>query len=344
MHLFGGVKLKISLLGSGSWGTAIAVLLSNNHDVILWSHQENKANTIINDKENKEYLPGIKLSDNIIITSDLNKISSSDMIVLAVPSKFIRETARKISPIINENAIIVNLSKGLEEGTLLRLSEVIREELPIKTRIAVLSGPSHAEEVSKGIPTAVVAASNDIEIAKIVQSVFMGPTFRVYTNIDMVGVELGGAIKNVIALAAGMSDGLGNGDNTKAALMTRGIVEAGRLGVAMGGNPKTLNGLAGVGDLIVTCTSMHSRNRRAGILLGKGKTLDETLNEIHMVVEGVNTAKAAYDLSVKYNVDMPITYEINQTLFSNKNPKTAVFDLMTRNKTMENIEDFDEFS
>jgi len=327
--------MKISIIGSGSWGTALAVLLSNNgHNVVLWSRLMEKAQKIARDKENKEYLPGVVLSENIKVTYIDEDIKNSDMIVFAVPSKAVRETAKRFFPYIEKNQIIVNVAKGIEEGSLLRLSQVIREIIPF-CGIAVLSGPSHAEEVGKGLVTACVAASEDIEIAEEVQKVFMSPVFRVYTNTDIIGVEIGGALKNLIALAAGISDGVGFGDNSKAALMTRGIVEISRLGVVMGGKAETFSGLSCVGDLIVTCTSKHSRNRMAGMLLGKGKSLADTLKEVHMVVEGVNTAKAAYDLSVKYNVNMPITKEVYDVLFFGQDTKQAVVNLMTRDKTAE---------
>ena len=326
---------KISVIGSGSWGTALAVLLSKNgHNVILWSRVKEKAKKIAEDKENKEYLPCIILSDNINVTYRDSDILKSNMIILAVPSKAVRETTKKFLPYLLENQIIVNVAKGIEEGSLLRLSQVIKETAPF-CRVGVLSGPSHAEEVGKGMVAACVAASESIEVAEEIQRMFMNPTFRVYTNTDIIGVEIGGALKNLIALAAGISDGVGFGDNSKAALMTRGIVEISRLGVAMGGKAETFSGLSGIGDLIVTCTSKHSRNRMAGILLGKGMSLEETLKEVHMVVEGVNTAKAAYDLSVKYNVNMPITKEIYDVLFFGQDTKQAVVNLMTRDKTAE---------
>ncbi len=327
---------KVSVLGAGSWGTALACLLNNNgNDVTLWSWQESEAKRLREDHENKEYLAGVLLDEKINITSDIGEaVKNKDVIVFAVPSKTVRQNANMIQPFVHEGQIIVNVSKGLEEETLLTLSEVLEEELP-QCSISVLSGPSHAEEVGKNIPTTCVVSSKSKEVAETIQSLFMNEVFRVYTNPDIVGIELGAALKNVIALAAGISDGMGFGDNTKAALMTRGIVEISRLGVAMGANVRTFNGLAGVGDLIVTCTSMHSRNRRAGILLGQGKSLKEVLEEVHMVVEGVNTAKAAYNLSLKYNISMPLTKEIYKVLFENKNPRDAVSHLMTRNKTSE---------
>ncbi len=328
---------KISVIGSGSWGTALSVLLSNNgHNVVLWSRVREKAEKINRERENKEYLPNIILPKNINVTYIDDDVKNSDIIVFAVPSKAVRETTKRFLNCFSENQIVINVAKGIEEGSLLRLSQVIEEVAP-SCKVAVLSGPSHAEEVGKGLVTACVAASESLEVAEEVQKAFMSPVFRVYTNTDIIGVEIGGAFKNLIALAAGISDGVGFGDNSKAALMTRGIFEISKLGVAMGGKAETFSGLSGIGDLIVTCTSMHSRNRMAGVLLGKGKTLNETLKEVHMVVEGVNTAKAAYDLSVKYNVKMPITKEIYDVLFFGQDTKQAVVNLMTRDKTAEYI-------
>ena len=327
---------RVSVIGAGSWGTALAVMLDKNgHDVTIWARRKESIENMKKYRENKDYLPDIHIGENVVLTNDLEfAISNADIIVLSVPSKAVRDTATSIAPFVKEGQIIVNVSKGIEEGSLKRLSKVIQECIP-KCPVCTLSGPSHAEEVAKDIPTAIVVASEDFDATKIVQQEFMNPMFRVYTNSDEVGVEIGGAFKNLIALASGMCDGLGFGDNTKAALMTRGIAEIGRLGMAMGGRLETFAGLSGIGDLIVTCTSMHSRNRRAGILLGQGKSLDETLKEVKMVVEGVNTAKAGYELSKKYDVDMPITKAINEVLFENKDVKTAVLDLMMREKTSE---------
>lgn len=330
--------MKIGVVGAGSWGTALAYLLNQNgHSVALWGYDKNEIVSMQNNRENKKFLPGIKLNENLKITYDSNDLIDKEMIVFAVPSKAVREVSERFKPLFDDGRIIVNVAKGIEQESLLRLSEVIKEVIP-SCKVATLSGPSHAEEVGKGMATACVASAYDLETAKKVQDAFMSQTFRVYTNMDIIGVELGGALKNLIALAAGASDGCGFGDNTKAALMTRGMTEIARLGVAMGAHQETFSGLTGIGDLIVTCTSMHSRNRRAGILMGQGKTLDEALDEIKMVVEGVNTAKAAYELSLKYNVDMPITKEINEVLFNNKNTKDAVISLMTRNKTDEKEE------
>ncbi len=325
----------VGVIGSGSWGTALAVQLKRaGNNVILWSFKEEEAMAILADRENKEFLPGVKLDEDITVTYKDEDVSWADMLVFSTPSKFVRNIAKRFAPYVKKDEIIVNVAKGLEEGTLLRLSQVIKEEIP-QCRVAVLSGPSHAEEVGKDMATAIVAASEDIKTASEIQDTFMSPMFRVYTNTDIIGVELGGALKNLIALAAGTADGCGFGDNTKAALMTRGLAEISRLGIAMGGKKETFAGLTGIGDLIVTCTSMHSRNRRAGILLGQGKSLREALDQVHMVVEGVINAKAAYDLSIKYGIEMPITNEINNVLYKGKNVKQAVYDLMTRDKVDE---------
>lgn len=328
--------MKIAVIGSGSWGTAASVLLAkHNADITLWSWQQSESDRLSRDRENKEFLPGIMLPDNISCTNNMEEAANgADLIVTVVPSPATRTTAKQLSKYVKQGQPMVNLSKGLEDKTLLRLSEVYREEIP-QAEIAVMSGPSHAEEVSRGLPTTNVVAANDLKLAEFIQDIFMDKTFRVYTGSDMIGVELGGALKNVMALCAGISDGLGYGDNTKAALMTRGLAEITRLGVKMGARQETFSGLSGIGDLIVTCTSMHSRNRRAGILLGKGKSLEETLKEIHMVVEGVNTAGAALALSKKYSVSMPIVFEANEILYNNKNAREAVNSLMTRDKTCE---------
>ena len=328
--------MKIAVIGSGSWGTAIAVLLSGKgYDVYLWSWKKEESEALCRDRENREFLPGVALGDNIICTNDMALCTKdAELIVCASPSVATRNVAKALAGCVCDGQIIVNISKGLEDSSLLRLSEVYADEIE-NAHIAVMSGPSHAEEVSRNLPTTNVVAAKDPEIAKRIQDIFMNDTFRIYTSTDMIGVELGGALKNVIALCAGICDGLGFGDNTKAALMTRGIAEITRLGMAMGASRDTFAGLSGIGDLIVTCTSMHSRNRRAGILLGKGKSLKETLEEIHMVVEGVNTARAAFELAEKYGVDMPITEEANKILFEGKNPKDAVYDLMNRDRKSE---------
>lgn len=328
--------MKIAVIGSGSWGCAASILLATKgYDVYLWSWQQEETDRLAKDRENKLVLPGKKFPDNITCSHDMELcVKDADLIVTVAPSPATRTTAKQLAPFVKEGQVLVNLSKGLEDGTLLRLSQVYKEEIPQAT-IAIMSGPSHAEEVSEFMPTTNVVAADDIEVAKYIQNIFMTDFFRVYTGTDIVGTELGGALKNVIALCAGICDGVGYGDNSRAALITRGLAEITRLGVKMGAKPETFAGLSGVGDLIVTCTSMHSRNHRAGILLGKGYSLKETLDEVQMVVEGVNTIGAAYNLSKKYDVSMPITSESYKILFEGKDPKHAVIDLMTRSKTAE---------
>lgn len=329
--------MKISVIGSGGWGTALAILLnSKNHDVTLWSWQESECEALKKDRENKAFLPGVAIPEGISFTSDLKAaVSSAETVVTVLPSHRMRVYAKQMAPYAG-GKLIVNCTKGLEPETLKTMTECIEEEIPTAV-VAALSGPSHAEEVARFIPTAVVAAAKDIKAARKVQDIFMCETFRVYTSTDVLGVEIGGSLKNVIALCAGMVDGIGYGDNTKAALMTRGLVEIIRLGKALGAKPETLMGLAGNGDLIVTCTSMHSRNRRAGILLGKGKTLKETLEEIHMVTEGITSCSAAYLLAHKCGVEMPIVNEAYAVLYKDKNAKRAVLDLMTRDRKEESF-------
>lgn len=326
--------MKIAVIGSGGWGTAISLLLAGKgNDVYLWSWIQEETDRLNKDRENKEFLPGVKLLDNIVCSHDMKEcIDGAEVIVSAVPSPAVRTTAKAMSEFVSADQIVVNISKGLEGS--LRLSEVFKQEMP-GVKLAVLSGPSHAEEVSRKIPTTVVIASENKEISEFLQDVFMCGNFRVYTSDDTIGVELGGALKNVIALCAGISDGLGYGDNTKAALITRGIAEMSRLGAAMGAKSSTFAGLSGLGDLIVTGTSTLSRNHTAGVLLGKGKSLDETLEEVHMVVEGVNTAKAAYDLARKYGVETPIIDQAYGVLYGGVNPRDAVNRLMTREKKSE---------
>lgn len=328
---------NVSVIGSGSWGTAIAILLSKNgHNVTLWSWQEEEAERLSTQHENKEFLPGVLIPDNIVCTNDLKfAVSNKDAIILAVPSHVVRQNARDLSKYVTKNQIVVNVAKGLETDTHLTMGDVIRQEIK-EVKLCILSGPTHAEEVARNIPTTIVAAAQDQSIADYVQDLFMNDNFRVYTNLDVKGVEIGGSIKNVIALCAGISDGLGFGDNTKAALMTRGLTEMSRLGVKMGASIQTFSGLTGIGDLIVTCTSMHSRNRRAGILIGKGQSVADALEEVHMVVEGVNTAKAAYELAQKYNIQMPITEQAYKILFEGIDARKAVMSLMAREKTHEN--------
>jgi len=327
---------KVTVIGSGSWGTALAVMLQKHgHDVVIWSRRQDAVDEMQNDRENKTYLPGIALPEGMNFTTDREQaVKDAEIIILSVPSKAVRQTVTDFAPFFNEKQVLVNVAKGLEEGSLKRLSQVIQECVP-QCEVCILSGPSHAEEVAREIPTTCLIASENEEIAKMVQNEFMNTRFRLYTNTDVIGVEMGAALKNVMALAAGMSDGLGFGDNTKAALMTRGITEMKRLGVEMGGKAETFAGLSGIGDLIVTCTSMHSRNRRAGILLGQGKTLEETLEEIKMVVEGVNTVQVACKVAKEHNVEMPITNAIADVLFGGKNTEQAVLELMSRDSKAE---------
>ena len=327
---------KIGVLGAGSWGTALTWLLTNNgHEVTLWSIMEDEVEMLRTKREHTSKLPGVKLQDSIQLTSNLEEaMTDKDVLVLAVPSPFTRSTAQKMAPYLKKGQIVVNVAKGVEEHTLMTLSQIIEEELP-EANVAVLSGPSHAEEVGKGLPTTCVVGARTRQTAEYLQEIFMSPVFRVYTSPDVLGIELGAALKNVIALAAGIADGLGYGDNTKAALITRGVAEISRLGMAMGGKLETFAGLTGIGDLIVTCASMHSRNRRAGILIGKGYSMKEAMDEVQMVVEGVYSAKAGLALAKKYQVSMPIIEAVNEVLFDGKSAKEAVADLMLRDKTVE---------
>ena len=327
---------KISVIGSGGWGIALAILLhKNGHNLTIWSFDKKEAEELKITRENKTKLPNILLPEDIKVTSDLKEaVDDKDILILAVPSKAIRSVSKSLKDIIKE--IIVNVAKGLEENTLKTMTDIIEEELKEKKpQVAVLSGPSHAEEVGKEIPTTCVVSAHNKELTLYLQNIFMNPSFRVYTSPDMIGVEIGGALKNVIALAAGIADGLNYGDNTKAALITRGIKEISSLGVAMGGEQSTFYGLTGLGDLIVTCASMHSRNRRAGILLGQGKTLDEAIKEVNMVVEGVYSAKSALMAAKKYSIEIPIIEQVNAVLFENKNAAEAVNELMIRDKKLE---------
>lgn len=328
---------KIGVIGAGSWGIALALVLkTNGHQVTLWEFDENLAKELDNTREIPDKLPGVKIPESILITSDMREaVINKDLLILSVPSIFIRSTSQKMAPFVNEQQIIVNVSKGIEESSLLTMTQVINEELPNCT-LAVLSGPSHAEEVSRNLPTTVVVGAKKKTVAETVQNYFMNETFRVYTSPDILGIEIGGALKNVIALAAGIADGLGYGDNTKAALITRGIVEMSHLGVSIGGHQETFSGLTGIGDLIVTCASVHSRNRKAGYLIGQGYTMQEAMDEVKMVVEGVYSAKAAIGLAKKHNIDLPIIGQVNDVLFYNKSAKDAVKELMIRDKKYEN--------
>ena len=327
---------NISVLGAGSWGLGLALLLNNNgHNVTVWSVLNDEVVMLQTEREHKRCLPGVRIPDSITISGDTaNVINNADVLVLAVASPYTRSTAKLIAPFVKEGQIIVNVAKGVEEHTLLTLCQIVEEEIP-QAKVAVLSGPSHAEEVSRGIPTTCVIGAHEKNTAEYLQNIVMSDVFRVYTSPDMLGICIGGALKNVIALAAGIADGLGYGDNTKAALITRGNAEITRLGVAMGANPHTFSGLSGIGDLIVTCASMHSRNRRAGILIGKGYTKDQAMEEVQMVVEGVFSAKAALELSKKYNIEMPIVEQVNKVLFEDKPAAEAVKELMLRDKKIE---------
>lgn len=330
---------KIGIIGAGSWGTALAWLLANNGNAVtIWSVIEEEIRLLQEEREQKDKLPGVILQDGMEFTTDLEAaIRDKDTLVLAVPSPYTRSTAAKMAPFVAEGQKIVNVAKGIEENTLMTLSEIIEEEIP-QAEVAVLSGPSHAEEVGKGIPTTIVVGAKNKETAEYLQNLFMSPVFRVYISSDVLGIEVGAALKNVVALAAGMADGLGYGDNTKAALITRGIAEIARLGISMGGRIETFYGLTGIGDLIVTCASMHSRNRRAGILIGKGASMEEAMKEVKMVVEGVYSAKAGYALSRKYGVSMPIVEQVNRILFEGMPASEAVKELMLRDKKVENID------
>lgn len=331
---------KIGMIGAGSWGTALTWLLTNNgHQVTVWSALEKEIEMLKNTREQKDKLPGVILSEETQFTTDLvAAVREKDLLVLAVPSPFTRSTAHQMKELVAPGQIIVNVAKGIEENSLMTLSEIIEEEIP-QAEVAVLSGPSHAEEVGMGMPTAIVAGAHRKETAEYIQNLFMSEAFRVYASPDVLGIELGAALKNVVALAAGIADGLGCGDNTKAALITRGIREISRLGIKMGGSAETFSGLSGIGDLIVTCASVHSRNRRAGVLIGKGYSMEEAMKEVKMVVEGVYSAKAAIGLARKYEVDMPIIEQVNQVLFEGKSAAQAVNELMVRDKKIEISED-----
>lgn len=328
---------NIGVIGAGSWGTALAILLNENgNDVTLWSHREAEAENIRATGRHEAKLPGVDIPAKIRVTSDLAEtVRDSEILVLVVPSRSVRETAEKLAPLVSPGTVIVSAAKGVEEETLDTMTDILEEVVP-QAEAAVLSGPSHAEEVARHLPTTCVIGAHREETARRLQKIFMSPCFRVYISSDMLGIELGGALKNVIALAAGIADGMGYGDNAKAALITRGIVEIGRLGLKMGGKLETFSGLTGIGDLIVTCASMHSRNRRAGILLGKGYSMEEAMKEVNMVVEGVYSARAAMRLSEKYQVELPIIEQVNKVLFENKDPREAVSELMLRDSRQEN--------
>lgn len=329
---------KVSVIGAGTWGMSLALLLSDNgHDVTVWSALPEEIENL-KKTHRQPNLPAVEFPASMHFTADLGEaMKDAEYIVLAVPSIFTRGTARQMKEYYREGQVVICVAKGVEEKTLMPITDQVEEEIP-GVIATCLCGPSHAEEVSRRIPTTIVAGARKKETAEAVRDLFMNPVFRVYTSPDMLGMELGASIKNVIALAAGMADGLGYGDNTKAALITRGIAEMTRLGVAMGASEKTFGGLTGIGDLIVTCASMHSRNRRAGILIGQGKTADEAMKEVKQVVEGVYSAKAAKALAEKYGVQMPIVEQVNRILFENKSPKEAVRDLMMRDPVQESAD------
>ena len=323
---------NVTILGGGTWGIALAQLLDKNgHDVKVWSALE-KEIKVLSETHTHPGLPGVVLSEKISYTlDDKEAVTGADLLVMAVASAFTRRTAKRLSAYVAEGQKIVAVAKGIEEDTLMTQADIVSDEIP-QAEVAVLSGPSHAEEVSKFMPTTVVVGSENKETAKFIQNLFMCDVFRVYTSSDVLGIELGSSLKNVIALAAGISDGLGYGDNAKAAIITRGIAEMSRLGTAMGGKAETFAGLTGIGDLIVTCDSMHSRNRRAGILIGQGKTMKEAVDEVQQVVEGIYSAKAALALARRYQIQMPIVEQVNEVLFEDKKALDAFNDLMNRER------------
>ena len=326
----------VAIIGAGSWGIALAkVLHTNGNKVTVWSIVEDEITMLKEKHEHVQKLPGVKLPEDMEFTTDLESaVSGKAYLILAVPSVFTRSTAKSMAPFVKEGQVIVCVAKGIEEETLMPLTDIVEQEIP-QAEVAVMCGPSHAEEVGIGLPTTVVAGAKKRAVAEGIQDIFMNNVFRVYTSPDVLGMELGGSLKNVIALAAGMADGLGYGDNTKAALITRGMFEMNKLAVTMGAKQETLNGLTGIGDLIVTCESKHSRNRKAGMLIGQGYTMQQAMDEVKMVVEGVYSAKAAIALAKNYGVDMPIIEEVNKVLFEDKPAKEAVNDLMLRDKKME---------
>ncbi len=326
--------MRIAVLGAGSWGTALSIILTgNNHQVTLWSYDKQFADDILLKRENPSFLPGVSIPNEIHATSNLDEaVHGCEMIVTAVPSQFVRSVMVRLHHLPYEQLVVVNVAKGVEVGTLMTMSQVLHDTLPNvpSSSIATLSGPSHAEEVSRKVPTTVVAASTNPETAKLVQKTFMTPYFRVYASTDLKGVEIGGSLKNVIAIAAGIVDGANLGDNTKAALMTRGIAEITRIGVALGAHVQTFAGLSGIGDLMVTCMSRHSRNRHVGVEIGKGRKLRDILAEMVMVAEGVETTRSANELAKQVGVEVPICAEVYKMLFEEKDAKQSTYDLMTR--------------
>lgn len=328
--------MRIGIIGSGSWGTSIATVLADlGHEVVIYGRNRELLDKIRETRQNDRYLPGIRLDDSILLTDRLDEVTGgSGILVIAVASQAVRQVVTQLAPHLSKDQILVDLSKGIEIASLKTLSQVVEELLPGQPYVA-LSGPSHAEEVAKRLPTTLVAAAHDLSLAERIQDLFSTEYLRIYTNTDLIGVEVGGALKNIIALGAGISDGLGFGDNTKAALMTRGIKEIAMLGEAMGALEGTFRGLSGIGDLIVTCTSMHSRNRRCGILIGQGHSVDEAIASVGMVVEGIYTIKSAYNLSKKLGVEAPITQELYRVIYEDADPRESVKRLMTRRKTHE---------
>lgn len=333
--------MKVAVLGAGGWGTTLAILLHyNGHEVTLWEYKKSYAKELSKTRFNHLYLPGIHIPNEIKITNDLEESCfNKNLIILAIPTQHIREIIKKIDYSLIKNSILVSVAKGIENKTLLTVSQIISDVFPRieKNQLSVLSGPSHAEEVAKRIPTAVVAASTDLETSKTVQISFMNSYFRVYSSTDIIGVELGGAFKNVIAIGAGIIDGAGFGDNTKAAIMTRGVAEITRLGLAMGAKAETFAGLSGMGDLIVTCMSKHSRNRFVGEQIGRGMKLKEVLKKMTMVAEGVETTRSVNNLSKKMKVEIPIAEEVYKILYEDKDPVKATNDLMSRNMKIESL-------
>ena len=328
--------IKAGVIGAGSWGIALSTVLTNNgHEVTAWSLLEDEIKMLTGKREHTSKLPGVKLSDDTIFTTDLRSaVEGMDIVVMAVPSPFVRDTAHEMRPFVKEGQLIVDVAKGIEEQTLLPMTEVIKEEIP-QAEVAILSGPSHAEEVARKLPTTIVAGSHKKDIAEFIQDTFINSYFRVYTSPDVLGIGLGGSLKNVIALAAGMADGLGCGDNTKAALITRGIRELAAIGRAAGAASETIQGLSGLGDLIVTCASVHSRNLKAGLLMGQGYTMQQAMDEVQMIVEGVYSAKAGIKLGEKYGLSLPIIETVNRILFEGMSVRDGVLDLMLRKRKSE---------
>lgn len=326
------MPIRFAVLGDGAWGTAVALLLAQNaeHRVTLWSAFEENARILREHRENLRLLPGVPIPASIELATDIGQaVAEADLWIMAIPTVYLRATLERIAPALHGDPPVLSLAKGLENDTFLRPTEILRQVLGVH-HVAVLSGPSHAEEVSRGLPTTVVAASTDLDLARWVQQRFGSDRFRVYTNLDVIGVELGGALKNVIGIAAGICDGLGFGDNTKSALLTRGVVEMARFGVALGAEHQTFFGLAGLGDLITTCISRHGRNRHVGERLARGETLNDILASMKMVAEGVYTTRSVYNKAARMGIEMPITAEVYRVLYEGKDPQTAVTDLMMR--------------